>query len=299
MSEMSQGLTQTAEWTRIVQAGEFDTFAAKLTGLVEKVIRKGRMRICAHVSSPDQQERVIEKFTGFVREFNGDRPSAPFPVPDSLKAKVAESARVRKVFLQAKTSSNHCFQAVTIGSYLAPESPVLNCLAEVLDREFLYDLIRVDLGAYGLMVRYDGHSGIFSLQSYHDQNAPGVLAAFAKALRLAAAGDKITDEVTENAIIVTFSQLDQPEPPQNRGVIVWQGTPIEILRRRRHIYYDITKEQLREAAKALSVLEPVTVVYSSEDLAPAPDGFEVIDLQAKLNQSAQTAEEDADEGDEE
>jgi Zn-dependent M16 (insulinase) family peptidase len=287
MDDAARGLTFARELMRIVQGGEFEKYAATLAGIIENVVRKGHMRIAVHVSGEEQQRTAVEKLGEFVRVFNGDRPRGPFPVP----ARPQDAAAARRVFLDAKASSNCSAEARRIGSFLDPESPVLSCLARVLEADFLQNLIRVELGAYGAFAQYDSAAGVFTLESYRDRNTTGVLAAFAKALRLAAEGEGITESVVENTVITRFSALDRPEPPQERGLVVWRGKPIEVLRRRRHIYYNLTKQQLVDAAKAVVAIEPVTVVYSSQSLSPAPEGFTVIDLSKLFNQPEEEAPE--------
>jgi hypothetical protein len=111
----------------------------------------------------------------------------------------------------------------------------------------------------------------------------GVLAAFANGLREAAGGDQITDDVVERTVIPQFRDLDRPQAPQVRGLRFWRENTVDILRRRRQIYDNLTKEQLRDAAKVLVDREPVIGVYSNEALAPAPDGFTVMQLAQLLN----------------
>jgi Zn-dependent M16 (insulinase) family peptidase len=92
-----------------------------------------------------------------------------------------------------------------------------------------------------------------------------VLAAFLNALDLAVAGSGITDEVLEKAVIRTVGQLDLPQPPQDRGLELWLGHSVEMLRERRARIFKVTKEQIVQVAQELRAIAPVVLVCLGKD----------------------------------
>jgi Zn-dependent M16 (insulinase) family peptidase len=278
LQESMTGLTRLRKLAQIIQRGEFEQFAAILQSVSENIIKKGQMRICAYVGNADLRDQLLPKLIGFVREFNGDRSPLPRAVPEQLKAAVAESGQVKKVFLQGDTKSNQCLQGFAIGSISSSLGPYLFALASILEQNYLHDLIRVELGAYGANVSRDIEKGLFFMESYRDSNVKGVLAAFSKALQQVADGVGLTDEVIESAVIRIFSLLDRPVAPQERGLRYWIGRTREDTRREREACYNLTKEQVAETAKMVAAIEPVTIVFSSPTIAPAPEDFTVIPI---------------------
>jgi Zn-dependent M16 (insulinase) family peptidase len=264
--------------TQIIQRGEFEEFAAILQSVHENVIKKGQMRLCAYVGNTELRDELIPKLTAFVREFNGDRPPLFSTVPEALKVAMTESAQVRKLFLQGDTKSNQCLQGFAIGSISSPLNPLLLCLAEILKHDYLHDLLRVELGAYGAFANRAEEEGIFFVRSHRDSNVRGALAAFSRALQQVADGIGLTDEVIESAVIRIFSALDKPVPPQERGIQYWKGRTHEDVQNIRDVCYNLTKEQVAETARKVAEIEPVTIVFSSQIIAPAPEDFTVVPM---------------------
>jgi Zn-dependent M16 (insulinase) family peptidase len=277
LSEEWSGLPMVKRLSAMVEADDWEGTANDIELVVKEIIQKGKIRIAVHVSSVAQQEKVMPKLIEFVRQFNADKEVASV-VPPWLFEKMTQNASHRLLFIQGDTSANMCTWAVPFGWYTHPLAPVLVVFGNVLSHLYLHPIIRTQLGAYGTSSSYDGDLGIFSMTSFRDSNVSGVLAAFDFALRLAAEGEGLTDEVISNAVVECFGGLDAPVAPHARGLLGWRGKTKEMVQRRRMIYYNITKEQLIEAAKLLRELQPRIVVFSNETIAKAPEGFEVIPL---------------------
>jgi Zn-dependent M16 (insulinase) family peptidase len=271
LDELNHGLSAIATAREIVEAGNWQAVSEILTVVVNEIIRKGRMRICAHVGSIEQQERAIGKLSGFLREFNG---SFDESVPQSLFDQMNEFSKHKRVFLQAETKSNCCGWAVPIGSYADPMSPAYSGLANVLTKEYLHQSIRVQLGAFS--AHCVNQNRIVTMSSTRDPSVSRVLEAFGRALVDVA--ENVTDEAVGDMVPRLLGKLDRPTAPQNRGVIHWHGAPVELVQKRREICYGITKEQIIEAAERLRQIEPNVVVFSSEAIARAPERFEVTPL---------------------
>jgi hypothetical protein len=114
------------------------------------------------------------------------------------------------------------------------------------------------------------------MSSTRDSSVRRVLEAFGRAL--VDVTMDVTDEAVDNMVLRLFGSLDRPTAPQDRGLIHWRGAPVEVVQKRREIFYGITKEQIMEAAERVRQIEPNVVVFSSEAIAGAPEGFEVTQL---------------------
>jgi Zn-dependent M16 (insulinase) family peptidase len=277
LDEAEAGVSAIVQLRDIVRSQNWEGFANELDFVVQEIIRKGLMRVCLHVGSLQQQEKIIPKVAKFVREFNGDR-ELPAGVPARFFERWREFASHKSVFWDVDTKSNYCGWAVPVGAFSDPISPVLVALADLMQHEYLHQTVRVALGAYGAFAIYDCEEATLGLLSYRDTNAGGVLAAFQAAIKAAANGEGIDDEVVENLVLRCFGTLDKPPSPQARGLSYWGGKSVEIIQKRRDIYYGLTKEQLVNAAKLVQALEGSTVIYSSQKIAKAPEGFEVVPM---------------------
>jgi Zn-dependent M16 (insulinase) family peptidase len=295
LSELSTGISLISDLTPIIKTEAFPELAQRLQRLFDGAIRRGYAQIAVHVSSQEQESLVFPKLKAFVAELNGDRPRPSFPVPEFLKEKMREFATHRKVFLQAETHINNCIWGVPFANYNSPKSPAITCLVGILEPEHIHPLIRQELGAYGAYASYTPLTATLVLVSYRNQGVKAVLDAFEKVLDLATAGSKITDETVENAVIVSFSNIDYVQPPHNRGMEAWWGTPVEILKERRARYYNLTKEEVIEVAKELRTIEPVVLVYSDRAREEVPEGFTMISLTETLPVMAGEEEEGCEE----
>jgi Zn-dependent M16 (insulinase) family peptidase len=275
LDELASGLTCLARLGAMIEAGDWAGLSRDLGFVVANIIRKGRVRVCVHLSSAEQQERILPSLTKFIGEFHNE--FCP-NVPELLMQQMQQLAGHKKVFLQADTKSNHCGWARAARSYCHPMSVILDGMADLIQNEYLHESIRVALGAYGVFCAYDAEEGVFTMMSYQDSNVTGVVAAFREAVKAAVQGRGIDDEVVENTVLRCFSRLDTPVAPQSRGLLYWRGTTAEIMQRRRRILYNMTKEQLMQAAAMLQELDGNFVVFSSEVMSKAPDGFEVLPL---------------------
>lgn len=86
-----------------------------------------------------------------------------------------------------------------------------------LSQAYLWDAVRVSLGAYGSYATFSQHSGLLSLSSYRDPGLLATLAAFADApawLRATALDDS---ELTK-AIIGAIGALDGYDLPDAKGL---------------------------------------------------------------------------------
>jgi Zn-dependent M16 (insulinase) family peptidase len=273
LEELNHGLSAIAATHEIVEAGDWQAVSENLAVIVSEIIRKGRMRICVHVGSIEQQERVVGKLSEFLCDFNE---SFDESVPQALFEQMNEFSKHKRLFLQAETKSNFCGWAVPIGSYADPMSPVYSGLSDLLTKEYLHNSIRVQLGAYGARCTNENRKGILRMSSTRDSSVRRVLEAFGRALVDVTLN--VTDEAVDNMVLRLFGSLDRPTAPQDRGLIHWHGAPVEVVQKRREIFYGITKEQIMEAAERVREIEPNVVVFSSEAIAGAPEGFEVTQL---------------------
>jgi Zn-dependent M16 (insulinase) family peptidase len=150
-------------------------------------------------------------------------------------------------------------------------------LATIL-KHYLHELIRGELGAYSAQAIHEADDGLFFIESYRDSNVRGVLAAFANGLQQVADGIGLTDEAIELVVTRVFSRLDHPVSPQKRGMRYWNGRTREDVQNQRDVCYNLTKEQLANTARRVAEIEPVTIVFSSQTIGPAPADFTVIPL---------------------
>jgi Zn-dependent M16 (insulinase) family peptidase len=275
LGEEWNGLPIVKRLSTIIETDNWEGLGNDLETVVKEIIQKGKMRIRVSVSSVAQQEKITPKLIEFIRQFNADREVESVP-PPWLFEKMTENASHKRLFIQGPTASNVCGWAVSIGWYSNPLSPALVVFSMILSDGYLHRILRTHLGAYGAESFYGPDDGIFEMMSFRDLNVSGALAGFDLALQLAAEGEGLTDEVMNNAIVKCFGQLDAPTTPYLRGSIIWMGRTQEMVQRRRAVYYNMTKEQVIEAAKLLRELEPKIVVFSNETIAKAPEGFEVI-----------------------
>ena len=151
-------------------------------------------------------------------------------------------------------------------------------LDELISNEFLHQLVRVKLGAYGAWAIASSEVGVFSLRSYRDPNPQGCLDAFKKAIDICASGEEMTDEMVDRAIVKVFASFDSPDAPSQKGYLDFNGKSQEIIQKRRNIVLGATRQQLIELAKKLKESTWRYGILSSQSISKIPEGFQLINL---------------------
>ena len=144
--------------------------------------------------------------------------------------------------------SSVCYKGTTFND---PESPYYTLASLILKNDFLHNVIREKLGAYGAISSYSPFSGVIHFGSYRDTNPLLTLNAINNSLHEVSQGN-ITNEMVDNAIIKVFSSLDKPISPQNKGNDHFlNALSNEILQRRRNIYFKANSTDIIHTVKKM------------------------------------------------
>ena len=254
---------------KLVEANDWKDVCDKLQIVYKECFLKGFAKGFVHTSSPDCS--AIPQLKEIVSKLNDHPPVASSPIIDKNAF-----SNIKNVFANAETNTNFTVTSCKAVPYMDPRNPILQVLADVLENEFLNQMIRNEIGAYGAWAICESDSGTFSLISYRDPNVSAVLDAFSRSLDLCE--KELTDEMVDRGVVYTFSSLDRPQSPQAKGFFAYQGKTKEIIQARRNIYYNINKQQILDGIKFLKEAQWNKGALSSKSIAPPPDGFEVIDF---------------------
>ncbi|OHT03454.1 Clan ME, family M16, insulinase-like metallopeptidase [Tritrichomonas foetus] len=184
-----------------------------------------------------------------------------------------------KIFIDTETSTNFTVSTCKSVSFNDDLSPIFTIASEILSNEFIHQMVRVKIGAYGAWARNSAHDGYFSFVSYRDPNVPQVLEAFSKSLDQCY--EELTDEMVDRAVVKCFASLDSPEDPHRKGTKEFEGYTEEILQKRRDIYFKATKQQILGAISILRKQSWYKGAVSSKSINEPPEGFTVISLSEK------------------
>jgi len=114
------------------------------------------------------------------------------------------------------TQVSYVARVMKAPAYVDPAAALLMVAARELSNSYLYKHIRVQGGAYGGMSSYEPSLGLFSFLSYRDPHLAQTLKVFQDAEDFFA-GNEISAEDMEKAVISTIGMLDRPMDPASRG----------------------------------------------------------------------------------
>ena len=205
-------------------------------------------------------------------------------IADLNKSKVEQISQIidksiynsnKDVFYQLDINNSFTCSSVRIPRFVNEMSPIYSILSNVLENEFLFHMVRVELGAYGVWAITKSEAGVLTLISYRDSNPGIVLKKFKEAVAKVANGE-IDDEMIERAKIKQFSHLDYPISPSIMGNLEYLGITKELSQSRRSIFYHCTKEQVIEAAKEVQKSEWRSGTISNTSLGEIPEGLHLV-----------------------
>lgn len=184
----------------------------------------------------------------------------------------------KNIFLHSESRINFTAMTCTTVPYNDDSSPLFDVLSYVIKNEFLYDIVRNKIGAYGVNAVHNSQTGTFVISSYRDPNPTECLQAFKKAIEICASGEEIDDEMIDRAIMRIFVKLDRPVSPCAKGFLEFNGKTKEIESKRRNIILKATKQQIVDVAKLLKEKDWRYGIFSNKETFNPPEGLEIIKL---------------------
>lgn len=162
-------------------------------------------------------------------------------------------------------------RAMEAPTYAEPLAASLYVAAKQLSNGYLYKQIRVQGGAYGGMCQFDPMNGIFAFLSYRDPHLLETLEVY-RGTADYLAGEPLTGEDLEKAVIGAIGALDRPMDPAGRGytamIRTFAGLTDDERQRFRERVLGVTAEAVRETAVRYfkpAAASAVVAVYAPED----------------------------------
>ena len=162
-------------------------------------------------------------------------------------------------------------QAMEAPTYGEPIAGALYVAAKQLSSGYLYKHIRVQGGAYGGMCQFDPMNGLFAFMSYRDPHLLETLEVYRRTADYLA-GEPLSGEELEKAVIGAIGALDRPMDPAGRGyaamIRTFAGLTDEARQRFRDRVLGVTAEAVRETAIRYfgpAAAAAVVAVYAPED----------------------------------
>ena len=189
-----------------------------------------------------------------------DKQKPALPLLPSVRAGIAVPTQVSYVARVMKAPA-----------YVDPAAALLMVAARELSNSYLYKHIRVQGGAYGGMSSYEPSLGLFSFLSYRDPHLAQTLKVFQDAEDFFA-GNEISAEDMEKAVISTIGMLDRPMDPASRGHAALMRSIAGITDEMRQEFRDkilvATPQKLKEALSEYfprASKSAATAVYSAAE----------------------------------
>jgi len=261
--ELWHGRTQIRLLTELADLfpGRTKELQERLERLREMIFRKGRLTLNL-TSDAEGLSRLQEEAERLIsRLAEGGAPGAA-SMPDLSRrdAGVAIPAQVCYVA-----------QAMEAPTYAEPLAASLYVAAKQLSNGYLYKQIRVRGGAYGGMCQFDPMNGIFAFLSYRDPHLLETLGVY-RGTADYLAGEPLTGEDLEKAVIGAIGALDRPMDPSGRGYTAMIRTFAELTdderQRFRNLVLGVTAEAVRETAVRYfgpAAASAVVAVYAPEE----------------------------------
>ncbi|KAH0793883.1 Clan ME, family M16, insulinase-like metallopeptidase [Histomonas meleagridis] len=268
LDELWRGSTFIKLLSNIIKEDDWEGLSKKLQRIHKEIFRRSYCKAFIHATKVNSE--ILDPLKEMVNEMNKNE-----NVERSQLIDRNIFSNNDKIFVQVQTSTSFTGSAFPIVCYSDPESSIYSILCLILKNEFLNQMIRVEIGAYGQYASYLSMSGIISLTSYRDSNPLLVLNAFKKALGLIADG-KIDDEMVERAVIRRFSVLDTPLAPKEKGFTAYEGKTKEKVQKRRSACLNCTKEMIISLAKKIMEKNWKIGILSNDKICKPPEGFKVV-----------------------
>lgn len=257
----------------LIEKDDWNDVCQKLEIVYKEIFLRAKARAFVHTTKVDSP--VVSQVKAIIKKLNDSNANQATPTAPPVDKKLFETCK--QVFIETEASTNFTAMSCRTVPYTNDSSVLYGVLDELMSNEFLHQLVRVQLGAYGVWAIASSDNGIFSIRSYRDPNPQGCIKAFWKALEICASGEQITDEMVDRAIVKVFAAFDSPEAPSTKGFLDFNGKPEELIQKRRKIVYNATKQQLVDIAKKLKESTWTTGILSSKS-TEIPEGFQVLRL---------------------
>lgn len=257
----------------LIEKNDINDLCNKLEEAYKEILLRSKPR--AFIHTMDVNSPVISYVKEILKRINAHRTnvtSVSSPIDKSL------FENYKNAFIETESSTNFTSIACKTASYKDESSPLYIILSKIMTNEFLHDMVRVDIGAYGVWAIQNVELGIYEIDSFRDPSPTKCLEAFEKALDICANEENITDDMVERAIMKVFSDFDSPESPSNKGYLDYDGKPKDLIQKRRNSVYNATKQQIVEIAKFLKEKNWNHGMFSNSSVLKPPEGYTTIKL---------------------
>ena len=170
------------------------------------------------------------------------------------------------------------FSAVSMKGPIHPDDRSLKrkFTVKLIIKEYLIDLIREQLGAYGVMGYHS--DGVTTFVSYRDTNPSKVIEAFRIGIQKCI--DTVTDEMIDRTIINIISDFDTPQNPLNKGLEYFtdDNYTYEDVQHLRDLVFNMTKDDVIYEAKEMLNSQWITTIFGNSQASTIPEGFSTIKI---------------------
>jgi Zn-dependent M16 (insulinase) family peptidase len=181
--------------------------AGHLERMHYRVVRSARLTVLSG-GGPDM--------AGIEKSVRAETPQAPSRL-DIEPRRETQCEPVANCALVVRSQVNHCHVAWAAPGWQHPEAPALAVAAELISQKALHRRLREQGGAYGGSAAYFPEDGVFSMSSFRDPRLAETYEDFDAALA-EIAGEEISQEELEEAIITVIKRLDKPLSPYSRAI---------------------------------------------------------------------------------
>ena len=258
----------------LIEKDDWNDVCQKLDTVYKEVFLRAKARCFIHTK--DSNSTFIGSIKEIVNKFNTSNDSSKLVPAPPVDKSLFEN--YKKVFVETESSTNFTAIACETVSYKNESNALFLVLSKIMENEFLHNLVRVEIGAYGVWAIQYVELGVFEIRSFRDPNPSKCLEAFQKALDFCASEEKITDEMVDRAIMKVFSDFDYPEEPSTKGNLEFNGKSKEIIQKRRDIAYNATKKQIVDLAKSLKEKEWRYGIFANPKTSNPPEGYTIVKL---------------------
>lgn len=258
---------------KLIAENNWQDVSDKLQIVYREIFLKSFVQGFIHTTYGDNPS--IQEMKQLVAKLNDHEQVPTYGTPPYTKDLFANR---ENVFIDTETSTNFTCIFTQAPSYADPNSARYFVLEEIMGSEYLHQLVRVKLGAYGSFVVADNIKGLFSMRSFRDPNPAACLEAFQTVLDICKNEASIEDDMIDRAVVKVFSSFDQPIAPSSKGMTLFDGRTNELMQQRRDTVYNVTKAQLVEMATSLSQQKFHKGIYSNKTVVQPPDGFAILKL---------------------
>ncbi|MGM0461258.1 MAG: insulinase family protein [Fibrobacterota bacterium] len=205
MDEILNGVSQYRFLKKLSRTESYDVLLKKLAAIHRRLITPKGLCVNLTAFEADAYDDALYSILDALPQHAPQKP----PV-------IVQSGRENPLALEVSSSVNYVTQSWELNDFSPSRVGAFFILSRVLSTGVLWDMVRVEGGAYGGMALFSSSCRSFSCASFRDPNLADTLKRYEEALRRVA--KTVSQGDVDKTMFALASKFDAPKSPHARGI---------------------------------------------------------------------------------